>query len=501
MWEKGYRELEENRRIRENLSLLRSEAKDPKVKRALAERVGDGALLASFLQSDEPKVRKNAALLIGDLGIRQAVDALFLAYQAETTLFVRSAYLDALAGLDASAYISELKMRRDFLVAYEAAEEEKKHIAAELRGLETIIAGVEGIGRHTFVGLSDRHELLLVNTKELRQATLAEAKRLSSDIAETASLHPLGVSVNTRELRAVAELRTYRELLFPIHIERRYAREKDPAQLAGAIWHSDMPALLAELYRETTPFYYRLELRGGMEPAEKSRFARQFAAELTHVSGHGYINSTSDYELEIRLIAKKEGGYAVFLRLPGLDSERFSYRKHAIAGSMHPSVAAAVIELARPYLKEGAQILDPFCGVGTLLIERDMAVCAREKYGIDSFGEAVRMAREHAVAAGQKINFINRDYFTFRHEYLFDEIVTDMPVRGKGSKEELDSLYGRFFERSGELLVPGAVIVMCSGEEGFVKKYLRLHADYRLLTEHCLRGKDQFHLFVIRYKG
>ena len=29
-----------------------------------------------------------------------------------------------------------------------------------------------------------------------------------------------------------------------------------------------------------------------------------------------------------------------------------------------------IVALAEPYLKENAQILDPFCGVGTMLIER-----------------------------------------------------------------------------------------------------------------------------------
>lgn len=45
---------------------------------------------------------------------------------------------------------------------------------------------------------------------------------------------------------------------------------------------------------------------------------------------------------------------------------------------MHPSLAALIMELAAPYLKENAQIIDPFCGVGTMLIERDIRVPARE---------------------------------------------------------------------------------------------------------------------------
>ena len=501
MWETGYCELEQNIRPRENLSLLRREAKMPEVRQALKERAGDGALLAVFLQSDDPKVRKNAALLIGDLGLVQAAGALFDAYRKEQTLFVRSAYITALGQTDASPYIKELKVRSEDLASCEPAEDEKKHAMDELRELEAVIAGVEGIRPHTFAGFADSHEFVLATGRELRQATLADVERLPETIRRTASMHPLGVSVRTKDLRAVAQLRTYRELLFPIHTERKYAGVTEPVDMAEAVWRSDMPQLLAEMYREETPFYFRLEIRGQMDPHTKSRFARQFAEELARISGRRFVNSTSGYELEIRLVWKKDGGYAAFFRLPGLMSDRFSYRKHTTASSMHPATAAAVIELARSYLKEGAQVLDPFCGVGTLLIERGRSIPAGERYGIDIFAEAIWMARENAGAAGEKIRFINRDYYTFQYDSVFDEIVTDMPVRGKSTREELDGVYGRFFEKSRELLTPGAVVVMCSGEEGFVKKHLRLCADYRLEAEHCLRERDRFCLFVIRYKG
>ncbi|MFQ8777869.1 MAG: hypothetical protein ACLR78_11125 [Roseburia sp.] len=64
-----YKELQNNQNIRENLSLLRSECKDPQARETLLSLVGDGALLTGLLESDEPKVRKNAALLLGSLGL------------------------------------------------------------------------------------------------------------------------------------------------------------------------------------------------------------------------------------------------------------------------------------------------------------------------------------------------------------------------------------------------------------------------------------------------
>ena len=139
--------------------------------------------------------------------------------------------------------------------------------------------------------------------------------------------------------------------------------------------------------------------------------------------------------------------------------------------SIHPATAAMLMYLAKPYLKENAQILDPCCGVGTMLIERDILVPAREKYGIDIFGDAIDMARENAALAGEKINFIHRDYFDFKHDYKFDEIVTNMPVKGKKAKEDMDAFYARFFEKSKSLLAEDGIIIMYSNEVGFVKKH------------------------------
>lgn len=498
MLENYYKELEKNKNVRENLSLLRSQIRDTEEKQQLLTLVGEGEILIGFLAHEDPKVRKNAALLLGDLELINAAGSLFDAYQKETTLFVRSAYLTALEKVDASAYVGELKDRLTALTAYEAAENEKKHISEEIRALEKIITGIEGITRHTFAGFAESQDILLATNREQREVTMAEVAELSAAIKRSTALHPLGVLVHTRELIPLTKLRTYRELLFPIRTKGEVPMEAKAA--AAAVWNSAMPKILFESHRENTPFYFRLELKSRMELGKKSDFAKKFAAEFERLSARKFVNSTAEYEVEIRLIEKREGGFAAFYKLFTVPMKRFSYRKNAIAASIHPATAAMLVELAKPYLKEDAQILDPFCGVGTMLIERDIKIPAREKYGIDIFGDAIRMARENAKAAGEQINFINRDYFDFHHAYLFDEIITNMPTRGKRTKEEMDSFYGKFFRKSEEILKDGAVIVMYSGEEGFVKKQLRISKNYRLLREHCIREKDHFYLFVIQYK-
>ena len=106
--------------------------------------------------------------------------------------------------------------------------------------------------------------------------------------------------------------------------------------------------------------------------------------------------------------------------------------------------------------------------------------------------EAIDGARENAALAGEQINFIHRDFFDFKHDYLFDEIVTNMPVRGKMTREQLDRLYEKFFRKALTILEKEAVIVMYTGEIGFVKKQLRLHREFSLLEEYCMQiGQDK----------
>ncbi len=89
--------------------------------------------------------------------------------------------------------------------------------------------------------------------------------------------------------------------------------------------------------------------------------------------------------------------------------------------------------------------MDAFCGTGTLLMERMYALAVRTAYGTDTFGEAVKGARENAAIAHMNINFVQRDFMNFTHEYPFDEIWADMPARGNRTKEEQDELYQSFF--------------------------------------------------------
>ena len=59
-------------------------------------------------------------------------------------------------------------------------------------------------------------------------------------------------------------------------------------------------------------------------------------------------------------------------------------------------LAAIMLNEVSKYLKENSSILDPFCGTGTMLIERSyLSSC--KLYGVDINKEAIEPYREHKI--------------------------------------------------------------------------------------------------------
>ena len=99
---------------------------------------------------------------------------------------------------------------------------------------------------------------------------------------------------------------------------------------------------------------------------------------------------------------------------------------------------------------------------------------------------------------GEGFTDINRNYFDFRHDYLFDEIITDMPVRSpRVTRRDLDFIYGKFFEKSREVLTRNGIIVMYTNEIGLVKKNLRFHHEYRMLQDVPMQDRSDYHVVVL----
>ena len=115
--QKVYEDLKQGRDIRNNLIALKQMLKEEGALEEYLSMTEDDELIASFLQNEDAKIRKNAALVLGLLQSQESIEKIWEAYVSESQLFVRGAYLSALQKLNCRAYEKQLKARYQKLLA------------------------------------------------------------------------------------------------------------------------------------------------------------------------------------------------------------------------------------------------------------------------------------------------------------------------------------------------------------------------------------------------
>jgi 23S rRNA G2445 N2-methylase RlmL len=85
------------------------------------------------------------------------------------------------------------------------------------------------------------------------------------------------------------------------------------------------------------------------------------------------------------------------VRLGEHPPHRRAYRTQSRTGSLHPPLARALALVAG--LREGVNVVDPFCGAGTIPIEAALADERISSRGFDIDGDVVDLARSNARAA------------------------------------------------------------------------------------------------------
>ena len=88
-----FENISQGNEVRANLIEAKQRLKQPGEKETFRRLLeGQPDLLVRLLGHEDPKVRKNAALLIGDLRMEELLDVLYQAYVKEETLFIRRDY-------------------------------------------------------------------------------------------------------------------------------------------------------------------------------------------------------------------------------------------------------------------------------------------------------------------------------------------------------------------------------------------------------------------------
>lgn len=488
-----YERICSNTEVRANLIALKKEIGQESGKRALAYLLGgDYSGLIELLENEDPKVRKNAALILGEMEDEELVAPLLSSYMREMKRFVKASYLKALDNYDCKEILVELKQRLRELEKEEPSREEEKHRMQELDMLRKIIIRYEAPEKHRFCGYREEVEIILLTNRRYREITREQLPE------EKVKMLAGGIRLTTCELDKILPIRTYREILFPIR--GTGLLPSDPDQAAVLLGKSELLSFLERLHKGAAPFYYRVELKSRMPLDKKSLFIRKFTGRLEQVVNQKLINMPGHYEIELRLVENREGSFIPLLKLYTLEDGRFSYRRNALSGSIAPENAALFMELAKEYLTEGAQVLDPFCGVGTMLIERSFCKKASPLYGTDIYEEAIQGGRENAELAGKLLHFIHRDFFDFHHEYLFDEVISNLPgIAGTKGRGEIEMIYRRFLKKIPEHLKEGGLLLLYTTEPELLRKSLSEHGGYFVLKEWVISDRGQSTLFALRH--
>ncbi|WP_343209391.1 TRM11 family SAM-dependent methyltransferase [Anaerolentibacter hominis] len=491
-----WNQIQNDQEVRQSLSKIRQEIKNDGERAKLSLLIeGDESILIGLLQSEDAKTRKNAALLMGDLGNQMFLAPVWKAYQEEQQRFVKSSYLAALGHFDYGEYLDAIKDRLTALKKEPMTEENQKHVMEEMRELSALVTRAEGSVIHSFTGWDEPADIFLLTNRNFRELTRDELLALEPN-AKT-KLLGAGVMASVTNLRWLRDIRTYQELLFVVR--EMGPCEMEPNKIAQTIVNSPLLAFMAERHEGKAPYYFRLEMKSKRDLGQKSVFLKKLSAEIESLSDRKLINTTDNYEFELRLIENKLGNCNIMIKLFTLKDTRFTYRKEVIPTSIKPVNAALTAALAKEYMKEDGQVLDPFCGVGTMLIERHKAVRANTSYGIDIQEAAIIKARKNAETAKQVIHFVNRDFFQFNHDYLFDEVITNMPFQiGQFTEADVLDIYNRFFKRIPSLLKDGAVLILYTHNQQAILR-LTYRTRFSILKDYEISKREGTHVMILRY--
>lgn len=511
-------------------------------------------IILACLTHEDAKTRKNAALVLqtiaeeygldifgddqvedpaasdeaptaSDLPSAEVASYLYAAYKAEETMFVRSAYLEALKCFDCEPYRAELMERLTFLKEESWAEGDMKHVREERHAIESLFEASASEMKSEFKGLDREMGILLVIDEAVREAAQTE-------LGAGARVVPGGVRLTTSSWKKVQSCRLYKEALFPVPL--RKGSQITISNMGSLVADSKLIPMVDELLKAAgdstqtgsagenavsvgnavenagsvgsagenagaREHPFRMEIRSSSDEDRSGTVLKRAAAELEEASKGRLRNSKTAYEFTLVLMAKRDGSLSPYIKLPDSTDHRFDYRKNSEATSMSAVMAAEAVQMIRPYLKDGAQVIDPFAGVGTLLIERAKSVPHGDLYATDIYGHAVIGGRENAELAGVNISYINRDFFDFKHDYPFDEVITEFPDLFNKEAEEKEEFFRNFFRSAMEVTADKAMLFLISAEDKVMHKHIRLNPELRIVSEIEFRGHEK--IYVIDKKS
>jgi predicted RNA methylase len=420
----------------------------------LLGRVGTIAQLLSWLGDEDPKTRRNAVLALGRAteAERGAVEAaLVAAWTREPSVEMRRSLAATLGKVGGAAALALLDGERS-----EDPELARLLDEARLKLRRTLGRAGEGRGRvagerrpppGTEVVLRCREGLAEITAAALGRVAAARGVRVLDGERVGLRLDGPGAS-----LAALWACRTFLRVEFPldVNIPRRGIGELPPegAAVVAALTAPATRALMAAL-TDGRP-RWRLEWEGaGHRRGLTFRVAREVAARAPELE-----NDPTESLWEV--VARADGEIALWPR--GLDDPRFAWRAAQVPASSHPTIAAALVEVAGARPED--VVWDPFCGAGSELVERALAGPYRALVGSDLDEGALAAARANLESAGVpldgRVRLERGDATAFSPPEAPTVVITNPPMgRRVLDRHRTGALFEAFLGHAARVLAPG----------------------------------------------
>ena len=240
--------------------------------------------------------------------------------------------------------------------------------------------------------------------------------------------------------------------------------------------------------------------RIGAAGSDTSTF-RRLADELTRASGLRHDPEGGELLVRVR---RAGDGWEALLRLTPRPLSARAWRVRDLPGALNATIAAAMVELARP--RSSDRVANPCCGSGTLLVERLLRCPARAAAGWDLDPAALEAARANLAAAGLAGSAsLERADATALPDGSprFDTVLTDLPYGDLvGSHRDNAALYPALLAEAARVATPRATFVAISQEIRLLDAALARQDAWRVeRTLRVYQGGHRPQVYVLRRRS
>jgi tRNA (guanine10-N2)-dimethyltransferase len=229
-----------------------------------------------------------------------------------------------------------------------------------------------------------------------------------------------------------------------------------------------------------------LRIGGALRYLDRSKLEREIGGVLQQESC-GVKVDLDHPDVMFLCIVSSRGlllGVVAHSRIPGLIASRRPRKRPVFHPStMQPKLARCVVNLARP--PDGAIFLDPFCGVGGILLEAVAIRC--RAIGADADPRMIRGARTNLTHYGAKPFGLMVADATKIPIRGVESIVTDPPYGREASTHgrKLHALIQEFLPAAYDVLSRKGYLCICCPSELRIMSIAR-RAGFKLIESHLL---------------